>query len=77
MKIIVITFCIFALSIPLLRGANTVDVNETELDGEVKEMVWCGIASDASASSTQETVLILTHANTIYRSTNRGMSFTK
>lgn len=32
-------------------GANTVDVNETQLDGPVKEMVWCGVSEEITSST--------------------------
>lgn len=44
--------------------ADLVDFQTFELDGEIKDMMWCG--------ATDETVLVLTQDGSIYRSRDRG-----
>jgi photosystem II stability/assembly factor-like uncharacterized protein len=46
-----------------------VNYNKYELDGTVKDLMWCGANNDA--------ILVLTQKGTIYRSRDRGYSWKK
>jgi hypothetical protein len=61
----------FALLPSLLFAANNdmVDAFKHELDGQVKDILWCGALNEA--------ILVLTDPGTLYRSRDRGQTWKK
>lgn len=55
----------------VVSGANTdqIDYNRYDLDAPVADMMWCGTSN--------EVILVLTDAGTVYRSRDRGASWKK
>ncbi len=50
----------------VVRAANTnmIDYNKYEMDAPIADMMWCGTSN--------EVILVLTNAGTVYRSRDRG-----
>ena len=57
------------LTVPLALAANTdqIDYNKHDIDGEVKDIMWCG--------SSDEAILVLSDKGTVYRSRDKGTSW--
>ena len=54
-----------------VRGANTdqVDFVQTQLDSQVKDILWCGRSNEA--------ILVITETGNLYRSRDRGQTWKK
>ena len=50
-------------------SADSVDYHKFEMDGEVRDILWCG--------ATNEAILILTEKGSVYKSRDRGNSWKK
>jgi hypothetical protein len=46
-----------------------IDYNKYEMDAPITDMMWCG--------SSNEVILVLTNAGTVYRSRDRGQAWKK
>ena len=60
---------LLALTVSAASSADSVDYHRVEMDGEVRDIMWCG--------STNEAILILTEKGSVYRSRDRGSTWRK
>lgn len=56
-------------SVSTFSSSDSVNVHKYNLDAEIRDIMWCG--------SNNEAILILTEKGSVYRSRDRGDSWTK
>jgi photosystem II stability/assembly factor-like uncharacterized protein len=50
-------------------NTNMIDYNKYEMDSPIHDMMWCGTSN--------EVILVLSNAGTVYRSRDRGQGWKK
>jgi photosystem II stability/assembly factor-like uncharacterized protein len=63
---------LIATAASIVMGApntNMIDYNKYEMDAPISDMMWCGTSN--------EVILVLTSAGTVYRSRDRGQRWKK
>jgi photosystem II stability/assembly factor-like uncharacterized protein len=63
---------LIATAASIVMGApntNMIDYNKYEMDAPISDMMWCGTSN--------EVILVLTSAGTVYRSRDRGQGWKK